>query len=175
MNNIAFLSLGSNQGDRFECLMSALRELSISPNVKIDLVSSIYETDPVGYTNQANFLNMAVKISTSLTANNLLQLCLNIESKMGRVREFRWGPRIIDLDILLYNNENIEMEALQVPHPRLIERAFVLIPLVEIDRNLKLPHSDTPLVKILDEIPDKEGVRLWRQINGEDAFVLFES
>ena len=118
---------------------------------------------------------MAVKVSTTLSAVELLDLCLSIEKELGRIREFRWGPRIIDLDILLYNKENIEMEKLQVPHPRMVERAFVLIPLLEIDRSLVLPISYAPLVEVLDEIPDKEGVRLWKQINGEDASALFES
>ncbi|MBS4179708.1 2-amino-4-hydroxy-6-hydroxymethyldihydropteridine diphosphokinase [Lederbergia citrea] len=174
-DNSAYLSLGSNMGDRQECLRLAIQELEKNPDVKIAALSSIYETDPVGYTDQANFLNMAVKVSTTLSALQLLELCLRVEQDLGRIREFRWGPRIIDLDILLYNKENIEMETLQVPHPRMTERAFVLIPLLEIDRSLVLPKTYTPLVEVLDEIPDKEGVRLWKQINGEDASALFES
>ncbi|MBS4198039.1 2-amino-4-hydroxy-6-hydroxymethyldihydropteridine diphosphokinase [Lederbergia citri] len=175
MKNIAYLSLGSNIGNREEFLKLALQKLREDDNVNVEACSSIYETDPVGYTNQENFLNIAVKITTSYSALQLLELCLKIELELGRIREFRWGPRVIDLDILLYNKENIEMETLQVPHPRMTERAFVLIPLLEINRSLVLPTLNTPLVEVLDEIPDKEGVRLWKQINGEDASALFES
>ncbi|MBS4210826.1 2-amino-4-hydroxy-6-hydroxymethyldihydropteridine diphosphokinase [Bacillus sp. FJAT-50079] len=175
MNNIAYLSLGSNMGDRKNCLKMAIDELVNHAHVKIEKLSSIYETEPVGYVDQANFLNMVVKISTSLSALELLRLCLQIEKELGRVREFRWGPRIIDLDILLYNNENIMMEALQIPHPRMTERAFVLIPLLEIDRELTLPNSIKPLLHTLNEIRDKEGVQLWKEINGEGASELFEN
>ncbi|MBS4221069.1 2-amino-4-hydroxy-6-hydroxymethyldihydropteridine diphosphokinase [Bacillus sp. FJAT-49711] len=175
MKNIAYLSLGSNIGEREEFLKLAVQKLSEDKNVIIEACSSIYETDPVGYTDQDQFLNIAVKIATSYSASQLLELCLKIEQELGRIREFRWGPRVIDLDILLYNKENIEMETLQVPHPRMTERAFVLIPLLEIDRSITLPNIKTPLVEVLDEIPDKEGVRLWKQINGEDASALFEN
>ncbi|MBO1004699.1 2-amino-4-hydroxy-6-hydroxymethyldihydropteridine diphosphokinase [Pseudogracilibacillus auburnensis] len=175
MKNIAYLSLGSNIGTREENLKNALAELSNHPEIAIEAISSIYETDPVGFTEQDLFLNIAVKISTTLPAMQLLEVCLQIEQTLGRIRDVRWGPRKIDLDILLYNKENIEMERLQVPHPRMTERAFVLIPLLEIDRSLVLPTTYTPLTEVLDEIPDKEGVRLWKQINGEDAFALFES
>lgn len=175
MKNNAFLSLGSNMGIREEFLKQAISRLHQSPNIEVTALSSIYETDPVGYTDQGLFLNMVVRISTTLSPLELLKLCLDVEKEMGRIREFKWGPRVIDLDILLYNKENIEMEALHIPHPRMRERAFVLVPLLEIDRSLVLPNSDTPLVEVLDEIPDKEGVRLWKQINGEDAFALFES
>ena len=87
----------------------------------------------------------------------------------------RWGPRTIDLDILLFNNENIETENLSVPHPRMQERAFVIIPLVEIEPNIKLPAIDRPLKVILEDISDKEGVRLWKLKNGEDEFAHLES
>ncbi|MBS4201509.1 2-amino-4-hydroxy-6-hydroxymethyldihydropteridine diphosphokinase [Bacillus sp. FJAT-49732] len=175
MKNIVYLSLGSNIGKREEFLKLAIQKLSEDKHIHIEACSSIYETDPVGFTDQDNFLNMAAKISTSYTPLQLLERCMKIEHELGRIREFRWGPRVIDLDILLYNKENIEMETLQVPHPRMTERAFVLIPLLEIDRSLVLPTINTPIVEVLDEIPDREGVRLWKQINGEDAFALFES
>ena len=101
--------------------------------LSVEELSSIYETDPVGYTNQACFLNAVIKITTSLKSEELLQTCLFIESQLGRKREIRWGPRTLDLDILLYNQENIETESLIVPHPRMQERAFVIIPLMELD------------------------------------------
>lgn len=175
MDNFAFISLGSNMGDRESFLKKAIDSLGNNENIIIEKLSSIYETDPVGYTDQDCFLNMVVQIKTGLSPIELLRVCLNIEEEIGRVREIRWGPRVIDLDILLYNDENIEMESLQVPHPRLQERAFVIVPLLEINRSIKLPTTNAPLAEVLDEIPDKEGVRLWKQINGEDAYALFES
>lgn len=175
MNNTAYISLGSNIGNREDFLKQAIKELARDPDIFVEKLSSIYETDPVGYTDQALFLNMVVKLSTSLSPYQLLDHCMEVERKLGRTREFRWGPRVIDLDILLYNKENIVMDTLQVPHPRMTERAFVLVPLLEIDPSLVLPISNAPLVEVLDEIPDKEGVRLWKQINGEDAYALFES
>ena len=143
--------------------------------IKIESISSIYETDPIGYTDQACFLNAVIKISTSLRPEKLLQACLYIENELGRKREIRWGPRTLDLDILLYNQENIETESLFVPHPRMHERAFVIIPLMELDPDIKLPNVNAPLDDILNQIPDKEGVRLWKQKNGDDVFALFES
>ncbi|MED1205986.1 2-amino-4-hydroxy-6-hydroxymethyldihydropteridine diphosphokinase [Heyndrickxia acidicola] len=173
--NKAYLSLGSNIGNRNEFLERAIEELVKIKEIKVTALSSIYETDPVGYTDQAPFLNMAVELETSLTTNDLLDACLKIESESGRKREIKWGPRTLDLDILLYNNENIEADNLIIPHPRMHERAFVLIPLLEINRTLWHPLMDAPLTRVLDEIDDKEGVRLWRQINGEDASALFEN
>ena len=162
-------------GNRLETFQKALQLLDENNKIKLEELSSIYETDPVGYTNQACFLNAVIKISTSLKPEELLQTCLFIESQLGRKREIRWGPRTLDLDILLYNQENIETESLIVPHPRMQERAFVIIPLMELDPNIKLPNVNAALDDILNQIPDKEGVRLWKQKNGDDVFALFES
>ncbi|MBU5214798.1 MULTISPECIES: 2-amino-4-hydroxy-6-hydroxymethyldihydropteridine diphosphokinase [Heyndrickxia] len=162
MINIAYISLGSNIEDRAQHLQDACSFLNQDIKINVLASSSIYETDPVGYTDQGKFLNIVLKVETDLTAEQLLEKCLNIEQELGRIREFRWGPRTIDLDILLFNNENIETERLIVPHPRMHERAFVLVPLIEIDPTIQLPNATTPLHQILDEIPDKEGVRLWR-------------
>lgn len=175
MENIAYLSIGSNMGNRLETFHKALQLLNENEKITIKDMSSIYETDPVGYTNQACFLNAVIKISTSLKPEELLQVCLLVESGLGRKREIRWGPRTLDLDILLYNQENIETESLIVPHPRMQERAFVIIPLMELDPNTKLPNVKATLDDILNQIPDKEGVRLWKQKNGDDVFALFES
>ena len=175
MINIAYLSIGSNIGDRERWLKQAIMELERTDGLQVEKISSIYETDPVGFAEQDTFLNMAVKVRTSLSAHELLIRCLQIEKQLGRVREFRLGPRKIDLDILLYNNENIEMEDLQIPHPRMTERAFVLVPLLEIDGKVRHPQQNVSLVEVLSGIPDKEGVRLWKQINGEGGSVLFES
>lgn len=175
MENISYLSIGSNIGNRLETFQRAIQLLDDNAGIKIESISSIYETDPIGYTDQACFLNAVIKVSTSLQPEKLLQACLYIENELGRKREFRWGPRTLDLDILLYNQENIETESLFVPHPRMHERAFVIIPLMELDPDIELPNVNAPLDDILNQIPDKEGVRLWKRKNGGDVFALFES
>jgi 2-amino-4-hydroxy-6-hydroxymethyldihydropteridine diphosphokinase len=175
MKNTAYLSLGSNVGNREKYLKEAIKLLNQHHDIDVMKVSSIYETEPVGFTEQGEFLNLVLEINTSLSAETLLHQCLQVEKDLGREREFRWGPRIIDLDILLYNQENIETEKLIVPHPRMHERAFVLVPLAELSQTIKHPKLETPLSALLDEIPDKEGVRLWKQISGEDAYVHSES
>ncbi|MFD1708264.1 2-amino-4-hydroxy-6-hydroxymethyldihydropteridine diphosphokinase [Siminovitchia sediminis] len=175
MNNIAYLSLGSNIGNREKWLKEAIRKLNGTKGIRVETVSSIYETDPVGFIDQDPFLNMAVKLSTSLSPYELLKQCLKIEEELGRVREMKWGPRKIDLDILLYNKENIELEDLRIPHPRMTERAFVIVPLLEIDEKVSVPDLHVSLASVLNDIPDKEGVRLWKQINGEGGSALLEN
>lgn len=169
MNNIAYLSLGSNMGDREKNLSSAIFHLSENNQIQIVKSSSIYETDPVGYTNQDKFLNIVIQILTSLSPEELLNVCLKIEEKLGRKRVIRWGPRNIDLDILLYNQENIETEDLVIPHPRMFERAFVMIPLLEIEPDFK----EKNFCKNIKDFHDEGGVRIWKRTNGEDAFALF--
>ncbi|PLS15146.1 2-amino-4-hydroxy-6-hydroxymethyldihydropteridine diphosphokinase [Bacillus sp. M6-12] len=176
MKNIAYLSIGSNIGDRAEYLLSAVKSLNADPRIEVTNISSLYETDPVGYTEQECFLNAVVEMKTTCEPEELLKICLEIEKKLGRKRDVRWGPRTIDLDILLYNQENIESETLFVPHPRLEERAFVIIPLLDlVDPGFVLPMRNQPLIAILDHIQGKEGVRLWKRRNGEDVYALFES
>lgn len=128
--NVAYLSIGTNLGEREENLAYAVELLR--KEVNVTAVSSIYETAPVGVTDQPAFLNICVALETELEAHALLNVCQQIEQELGRVRLYRWGPRSIDLDILLFNHENIETESLLVPHPRMFERSFVIAPLVEI-------------------------------------------
>ncbi|QQZ09515.1 2-amino-4-hydroxy-6-hydroxymethyldihydropteridine diphosphokinase [Heyndrickxia vini] len=161
MKNIAYISMGSNIGDREKNLKDACASLKDN-GLELLAESSVYETDPVGYTDQGEFLNIVVKVKTELLPEQLLKKCLEIEKELGRTRDVRWGPRTIDLDILLYNNENVETEHLVIPHPRMHERAFVLVPLIEIDPGAQLPNATIPLRQVLNEIPDKEGVRLWK-------------
>lgn len=171
MNNIAYLSLGSNIGDRAAYLKQAVRLLNCDEAISVQAISSIYETKPVGYTNQAYFLNIALRIYTNLTPYTLLDHIQEIEKQLGRTREIHWGPRTIDLDILLFNNENIEAESLIIPHPRMYERAFVLAPLYEIHQDLQKHFS----LEQIEEMKGQEGVTVWKQKNGEDVFALFES
>lgn len=126
-----YLSLGSNLGNSLEYLLQALIALA-GKGLGLDKVSSIYRTAAVGYTEQADFLNMVVAGETTLSAEEMLEVCLEIENELGRVRTKRWGSRTIDLDLLFWGEQKIDTERLQIPHPRLRERAFVLIPLREI-------------------------------------------
>jgi 2-amino-4-hydroxy-6-hydroxymethyldihydropteridine diphosphokinase len=173
--NHAYISLGSNMGDRSNFLKTALETLEYSYPIQLVNVSSIYETDPVGYTDQDLFLNMVAQLNTELAPFELLNACLETEKKLGRKREIHWGPRTIDLDILLFNEENIKTERLVIPHPRMFERSFVIIPLLEISPKMKLPSLYQSLREVADGLSDKEGVRIWKGKNGEDVFGLFES
>lgn len=172
--NKVFLSIGTNIGERAANLQQAVRLLSETAAVTVKAVSSVYETAAVGFTEQADFLNIAVYVETTLSADEMLIVCQKVENDLGRVREFRWGPRIIDLDILLYNHENIEAEHLTVPHPRMYERAFVLVPVVEL---AKYEPAMTKLAK--DKLTSmdikKEGVVLWKKIDTVEEFEHFES
>jgi 2-amino-4-hydroxy-6-hydroxymethyldihydropteridine diphosphokinase len=125
-NNIAFIALGSNLGDRRENIARALEKIRDLPESSILRQSSIIETKPVGNTNQPDFLNSVIKIKTGLSPAQLLNHLLQIESEMGRVRKERWGPRIIDLDILFFNDEIIQTPDLTIPHPEILNREFIL-------------------------------------------------
>jgi 2-amino-4-hydroxy-6-hydroxymethyldihydropteridine diphosphokinase len=175
MENYAYIALGSNIGNRLYYLREAVQALDNHGQISVTATSSIYETEPVGYINQDKFLNMVVKITTALSPFALLEVTQKIEQRFGRKREIRWGPRTLDLDILLYNHENIETEQLIIPHPRMTERAFVMIPLLEINHDIHIPNVSQCLEDFIDRLPDREGVRIWKQKNGEDVFALFGS
>jgi 2-amino-4-hydroxy-6-hydroxymethyldihydropteridine diphosphokinase len=170
VENTAFIALGSNIGNRYDNITSAIKRLISYSEINLVNYSSIYETDPVGYEDQDLFLNMVIEVQTSLSAMDLLDLCLKTELELGRKREIKWGPRTIDLDILTYNQENIESEKLIVPHPRMLERAFVIIPLLEIIHDSQFLKINKLLESSVEELPDKEGVRIWKRKNGEDVF-----
>lgn len=172
--NEVYISLGSNIGDKEETLRHAVQLLQEHQEVEVIKLSSIYETDPVGYTDQDVFLNMVILVHTTLTAQRMLEVCQDIERELKRIRVIHWGPRTIDLDILLYNHDNIETETLIVPHARMHERAFVLVPLVEIAPELKYPLTDEALKTMLRRVGNK-GVRLWKSIARVSEFVYSES
>lgn len=171
MENTAFIGLGSNMGDRYQYLVQAVDLIADAPFIELVNTSSVYETDPVGYEDQDQFLNMVIEIKTDLSAEQLLANCMRIEQELGRKREIKWGPRTIDLDILLYNQENIETEELAVPHPRMLERAFVMVPLLEICPDIEIPEKGKSHFLHRDQYPNTEGVRIWKRKNGEDVFV----
>jgi len=157
----AYLGLGSNLGDRKQNLAKALELLS--PETTVEKLSSIYETEPVGYQPQPLFLNAVCRISTELNPRQLLRLANKIEAKLGRMPSFPNAPRPIDIDILLYDNEVFGSKELTVPHPRLAERAFVLVPLVEIAPDLVHPGSGKTIKKLLDNLGTVAGVRQWAE------------
>lgn len=134
----AFVGLGSNLGDRLSSLQRAVKLLAGTDGIEILRSSRVYETEPVG-PSQPDYLNAVVEVATSLGPRGTLKACLEIERHMGRVRDERWGPRVIDLDLLTHGEDDIDEPDLIVPHPRMHERAFVLIPLLEIAADPKLP------------------------------------
>ena len=139
----AYIALGSNLGDRRATLDAALRLLAESPGVKIVRVSAFLDTAPVGKTDQPRFLNAVAQIETSLPPRRLLELLLALETQLGRVRTEHWGPRTLDLDLILYGQRIISEPDLVVPHPLMHERAFVLEPLAEI-----APDAPHPVLKM---------------------------
>lgn len=166
MNKIeVFLGLGSNQGDKKANLQIALREINNSPGIELKAVSSIYLTKAWGNENQEDFCNQVIKIKTDLSALKLLSALQEIEIKMGRQRQEKWGPRIIDVDILLYGNEIIDLPELKVPHPYLQQRLFVLIPLQEIDSKIVFPDSGMEIREVLSRVSDQIGCRGIKRIN----------
>ena len=134
----AYVGLGSNLGDREALIREAAAEIGAAR------LSSIAETEPWGYEDQPRFLNAVAEVETELSPRQLLELLLEVERRLGRVRSGpRWGPRTIDLDLLLYGSERLREPGLEVPHPRLHERAFVLEPLAELDSGLEIPGIGT--------------------------------
>ncbi|MEW7006702.1 2-amino-4-hydroxy-6-hydroxymethyldihydropteridine diphosphokinase [Lentilitoribacter sp. EG35] len=128
----AALGLGGNLGDPKAQIQEALLLLSANENIDIEAVSHLYKTAPWGNTDQPSFLNACVLISTNLSARRLLEVCLAIEGELGRVRLERWGPRAIDLDVLFYADVQVDEPGLELPHPRMTERAFVMVPLSDV-------------------------------------------
>jgi 2-amino-4-hydroxy-6-hydroxymethyldihydropteridine diphosphokinase len=155
-----YLSLGSNLGDREGHLRQAIAALP-PRGVRVTLVSSIYETQPVDYLEQPWFLNCAIAGETQVPPLDLLRALRGIESAMGSRKEFPKGPRLIDLDILLYGDQTIDTPELQVPHPRIRLRRFVLVPLVEIAPKLQHPCWNGTAEQLLGMTPDRSAVRRW--------------
>lgn len=161
----AYIALGSNIGDREGLLQQAVKMIDEHAGISVIKVSNMYETDPVGYTDQPAFLNMAISVSTVLSPIELLRSLLELEQRLGRVRHQRWGPRTIDLDLLLYDNVILEQEELTLPHPRMMERAFVLVPLHDVIAD---SHPLSEQVSALSQAAlqlGKEGITLWKIIN----------
>jgi 2-amino-4-hydroxy-6-hydroxymethyldihydropteridine diphosphokinase len=160
-----FLSLGSNLGDRLANLRDARRRLE--RKVRIDKVSSVYDTDPVGYEDQPPFLDAVVQGWTDLEPMPLLDFVKDIEEEMGRVPTLHWGPRLIDIDILTYGRHRIETLHLIVPHPEMRKRAFVLVPLAEIAPHFIIPGAATGAVDLAARAPGLDGIRVFGTLDEE--------
>ena len=148
---IAYLGIGSNVGDRLAFCRRAVDELRSADGIEVLDVSSLYETSPVGGPPQRSFINLVVKIDTSLEPRALLETTQGIETKLGREpSDIHWGPRVVDLDILTFGDEKVSEPDLEIPHPRLVQRRFMLVPLLEIDADASDPWGSR-YADILDE------------------------
>ena len=154
MSTLAYVGLGANLGRREETLRQAVELLRGLEGVVVVAFSTLSETEPVGVVDQPRFINGAVAVETDLSPRDLLEALLGIEQELGRVRDgSRWGPRTVDLDLLLYGDEVVEEPGLRVPHPHLIERRFALEPLAELDPDLAIPRAGrvSELLATLDD------------------------
>ena len=138
----ALIGLGSNIGDKADNILKALELLEQRGDIKIQKVSRLYKSSPWGVLQQDWFVNAVAALTTKLDPQSLLRRCLDIENQMGRQRQVKWGPRLIDIDILVYRDELIETESLKIPHPYIEERDFVLVPLLEIVPLLRIRGKD---------------------------------
>jgi len=157
MKHTVYIALGTNLGDRSANLDSALA--SLPPAVNILSSSPVYETPPWGYLRQSSFLNQVVKCETYLTPEDLLDYLKAIEKRLGRKPTFLFGPRTIDLDVLFYDDLVLETSSLTIPHPRLDERAFVLVPFADLDSDMIHPVSGKSIKELLESV-DTSGVEL---------------
>ena len=154
----AIVALGSNLGDRFEYLQKAVNEINSVEEIEISKISSVYETLPVGGPEQGNYLNAVISLVTELEADELLFKLLLIELNLGRQREIAWGPRTIDLDLIWFENQTINLDNLVLPHPRAHERCFVIKPWLEIEPDARI--GNTEIKEFLKDL-DCSGVNLF--------------
>lgn len=154
----AYIGMGSNLGNREAWLRHGVRQM-VEQGLTVEAGSAAYQSAPVGNTDQPDFLNAAVRVESKLGPRDLLNLLLECEAALGRVRHIRWGPRTLDLDLLLFGQEIVDEEGLSVPHPRLHERPFVLLPLCDLNPLGRHPVLGQTFKALLDLCPDAESVR----------------
>jgi 2-amino-4-hydroxy-6-hydroxymethyldihydropteridine diphosphokinase len=154
----ALIGIGSNIGDRKQHIDTAIEALNHIPSVKVSRISPIYETEPWGYVNQAKFFNAVIEVETNLTANTLLGVCLGIEAGIGRIRDIKNGPRVLDLDLLLFEGQECTSAELTLPHPRMFERDFVLIPLRDLYPEMKI-YKKYNLVHYYDMLEESKTMK----------------
>ncbi len=153
-----FIALGSNLGDRKRHLDQAVQFLATAPGFRLVRRSRVYETTPVGPVAQGPYLNAVIEVSVVHPPRRVLEALLAYETLSGRVRKERWGPRVIDLDILLFGEARIDEPGLHIPHPELANRRFVLVPLAELEPDLVVPGTNATVASLLSRLPDDGGV-----------------
>jgi 2-amino-4-hydroxy-6-hydroxymethyldihydropteridine diphosphokinase len=156
MPHTAYIGIGSNIESPAENCLQAIERLSTHSDLTLVTRSSLYQSEPFGITDQDWFVNCVAQITTSLTPEKLLRACLSIEQAMGRTRTEKWGPRIIDLDILFYDDLILKQEGLEIPHPGIAERSFVLAPMNEIEPGFIHPKLKKNIEALLAEIPNPQ-------------------
>jgi len=157
---IAYIGLGSNLGRKKANIRRAVKLLSKKKDIKILKVSSLYETEPVGYVKQDWFVNTCLKAETNLSPRQLLNTLKDIEKQLKKKKKFiRWGPRTVDLDILLYDNLRLKTKDLVIPHPEMHKRAFILIPLIELEPNLVHPKKRKSILELLANLKRNKEVK----------------
>ena len=156
---LAYIGLGSNLNNPKQQIKDALIALNTTKDVKVVGLSSLYQSKPVDGSKQPDYINAMCQVNTHLTALELLYVCQDIETKQHRVREKKWGARTIDLDIILYGTQVIASKQLMVPHPEMMNRAFVLVPLSELESDLKVPVLG-PLSELIDRLDISELIKL---------------
>ncbi len=171
----AYIALGANLGNREATLLEALRRLDVYPEIKVLRCSRMYETDPVGYVDQPCFVNMAAVLQTTWSPEQLLTVMQRIELELGRERKIRFGPRTVDLDLLWVEGQQIDTPLLTLPHPRMMERAFVLVPLADIVPEGEISGLYREIQQALNIMDGKEGVRFWKTCNWRSESGHFEN
>jgi 2-amino-4-hydroxy-6-hydroxymethyldihydropteridine diphosphokinase len=161
----AYIALGANLGDREGTLIEAVERLHSHHQINVLRCSHLYETEPIGYVDQPYFLNMAVTVKTDLDPHALLEVMQEIERELGRVRHIHWGPRTVDLDLLWMEGIVEDTPELILPHPRMKERAFVLVPLNDIVPPKEATGLHIAMKTALDKLDGKEEIQLWRMYN----------
>lgn len=156
--HVAYIGFGSNIGDRLAHIQNAIHILSKTEEITLQKISSVYKTDPVGYEAQAEFLNGVAAIQTSLSPLSLLHTLKDIETEIGRQHRIRWGPREIDLDILIYGNLCLQTEKLIIPHPEMHRRGFVLVPFAEIAPDVVHPVFQETIQTLLERLDDDKSI-----------------